>query len=290
MFSIIEKQLAKPLYKDFSEFSHAVLCGQSPLNQQGILEITMRCTNMSQVFACAYRCAMQILIPELRTNQWAAMCVTEEAGNHPKHIQTYLKGGEIYGSKSFVTMGDLAKQLIVLVKQGEKNDRPDLKAVLVDSEQDGVQIQSFGPLNMLSDVPHSKVDFERANATVLAGDGYQDYSKVFRTIENVCVLLASSAFIFSLSKRNDLPLSIAQQSLSLVGQLYAMSLYESPWLHVYLDKVYQDFDELILSFESHFDEFDNDFVEAWHKDKKLFKLAQSARRIRFDKAKTELAY
>ena len=66
------------------------------------------------------------------------------------------------GEKSFVTMGSLADQYIVLAKVHgtDETDKAEFKIVLVNKGQSGVSLTELPPLPFVSHVPHAKVKFE----------------------------------------------------------------------------------------------------------------------------------
>ncbi|GAA6136212.1 hypothetical protein NBRC116188_30020 [Oceaniserpentilla sp. 4NH20-0058] len=284
LFDIIESQLNEPLFENYDVFSQTVLSAEYELNQMGAVALGLRCSNMSQAFSLAYRCALQSLLPQLATNKWAAMCVTEPSGNHPKNIESQLTGFAVNGHKSFVTMATLAEQLLVIVKQEEKSDRPQLKAVLIDSAQAGVELVQFPPLGMLKDIPHGKVTFKNADADILAGDGYSEYSKPFRTLEDIYAVLVASSFILSMAKRFEINYIVVQKALGIITQLVSLPLVPSSWMHLQVEESLKSFNDLTELFERHFEPLPDSIKNEWLADKKIFSIAQSARESRLKKA------
>jgi len=284
MFEAIQASIKQPLFSSFSEFSNAVLM-DGKLDNQSVLSLGTRSANLSQAFALAYRCALQTLLPELNTQNWAAMCVSEAQGNHPKQVQTILsEQGLVTGEKSFVTMANLAKQLIVLAKAGEKNGLPLLKAALVESQSDRVCVQTLPALKMLSELPHGIVTFENTRCKILEGDGYSDYSKRFRTLEDTFVLMCAATFILSHGWRSGMNINVMQKALALLTQVQSYELKDSPWLHICLAESFKQFDALVEAFESQLDLTGEAFTQCWQQDKKIFLLAASARKARYEKA------
>lgn len=287
-YHVINSQLTQPLFSSFDDMSKALL-GDGQLNQQTVIALGLRCENFSQAFAIGYRCALQALLPQLNTQQWAAMCVSESEGNHPRNITTELHlNGTVSGNKSFVTMASLAKQLVVIAKQGENESHPILKAVLVDSGQPQVNIESFPPLKMVKHVPHGKVEFCEAIGEVLDGDGYLDFNKTFRTLEDIHVTLAASAFILSHSVRNKLAESLLIQSTALTAQLSNMALSPSPWVHIELAHCLDQFNELQQGFSAEIKSYNTEFLAEWEQDRRLFSLSQGARDRRLKTAVAQI--
>lgn len=282
-----EAQLALPCFKNFDEFSKAVLSQDKSNSMDVALNIGLRCSNLSQAFAVAYRCALQALVPQLDQTQWAAMCVTEQQGNHPRHIQTQLySDGTVSGEKSFVSMAGLAQQLLVIAKGSdsqEQDARPVLKAVLLDTDQPHVKVDKMPAMKMLADIPHGRLSLEHATCEILPGDGYAQYSKIFRVLEDAHILMAASAFILNTAYRAG-QVDVVAKALSIIGLLKGMDLHAGPWLHIQLAQAFEQFLTLSQLFEEGMSFYDETLSQAWLADKKLFAIASGARQARTDKA------
>ena len=282
-----ENQLALPCYKNFDDFSSAVLSHDKTQSIQAVLTLGLRCSNLSQAFALAYRCALQSLLPQLNQSQWAAMCVTESQGNHPRNIQTHInQDGNVSGEKSFVSMAGLAQQLLVIVKaQDEQKDhaRPVLKAVLIDSQQTGVSVMQMPAMKMLADIPHGTLTLDNATCEILTGDGYSDYSKVFRVLEDAHILMAASSFILNQAYRAG-QVDVVAKALAIVGLLNGILLVSNPWVHLQLAQGFDQFLELCDMFEQELPTYSQVFSDTWFVDKKLFSIASGARKTRTDHA------
>ena len=291
MDSRFEAQLALPCFKNFDEFSKAVLSQDKSNSMEVALQIGLRCANLSQAFAVAYRCALQALVPQLNQTTWAAMCVTEQQGNHPRHIHTHLNSdGTVSGEKSFVSMAGLAQQLLVIAKDSdtqEKDGRPVLKAVLVETNQTRVKINKMPAMKMLADIPHGSLSLECATCEMLAGDGYAQYSKVFRVLEDAHILMAASAFMLNTAYRVG-QVEVVAKALPLIGLLKGMDLNSGPWVHIQLAQAFEQFLMLTQLFEESSAVYEEALAQAWLVDKKLFAIASGARQARTDKAMTWL--
>ena len=284
----LQEQLKQACFEDFDAFSNAVLQHDKQDSLQTVLACGLRCSNLSQAFALAYRCALQALVPALKQDQWASMCVTEREGNHPKQIKTQLnKQGCVSGEKSFVTMAGLSEQLLVICKQGEQGGQPILKAVLVNADQPGVTVTLMPAMNMLSEIPHGVLSLDDAQGEVLNGDGHSDYSRVFRVLEDTHILLAASCLILNQAYRFNLS-GVMQRALGLVSFLLSLKLQPSNWLSVQLAAGFDQFLELCEMFEPFLGQCGAEFEARWYKDKKIFSLASGARQARTDKALAEL--
>ncbi|MEY8262559.1 MAG: hypothetical protein RPR98_00005 [Bermanella sp.] len=290
MYRIIDAQLKQPLFSHFDEFATAALWQDKTNSLHGVLAVSLRANSIGQAFAVAYRCALQALLPELDAQQWAAMCVTEPQGNHPKHIQSQVTpAGLVSGHKSFVTMAELSRQLIVIAKSGEtQGGRPVLKAVLLQQPAEGISLQVMDALKLLPDVGHGKITLENAQGTILPGDGHNDYSKRFRHLEDVHILMAFVTLMFSLSVRYKLSPLISEKCLLLMSSLLGQELAGHSWQHLQLTAAFAAFAEIVAQFEGSFDSLPEPFKRDWLRDQKIFSVANKARLARSDKARSWL--
>ena len=288
MYNLIDENVKQPLYKSFEQLEQAVFDADKSNSLSTTLELALTSNNISQAFIIGYRCALQSLIPELKQRQWAAMCVSEKTGNHPKSLtSTVDDNGLINGHKSFITMADQAKQLVVIAKAGQVDDTPVLKAVLLELPCEGVSIQAMPPLPMVPDISHGQITFKNCQGTLLTGDGYSDYSKRFRTLEDAHVFMAFTAMI--LRKCVDLKLDpeLVQECLLLINSLHSLKGFDKnqePWLHLTLAACFKHFENMCKQFEEALKKSGDDFYALWMRDKKLFTIAAKARVSRNKKA------
>ena len=221
------------------------------------------------------------------------MCVSEKAGNHPKLLTTTVDSeGVLNGHKSFITMADQAKQLIVIAKAGQSQDKPILKAVLIEQSNASVNIEIMSPLPMVPDINHGQITFENSQGKVLAGDGYIDYSKRFRTLEDAHVFMAFTSMI--LRKCVDLKLDpeLTQECLLLINALNSLQDFDKsqdPWLHLTLAACFKHFEALCHEFEEALLNSGDAFYGLWMRDKKLFTISARARLSRNKKAQEWLS-
>ena len=289
MYRIIDAQLKQPQFANFTEFAQAVLSQDKKNSLQAVLSVSLKVSSIGQAFAVGYRCALQALLPELNASQWVAMCVTEPQGNHPKQIQTQVTpDGLVSGQKSFVTMAELSQQLIVIAKSGEMGERPILKAVLLQQPSQGVSLQVMKAMNLVPDIGHGQIALENAQGVILPGDGHNDYSKRFRYLEDIHVLMAFVSLIFSMSVRYQLPAFISEKCLLLINSLLTQELLDEPWQHLHIAAAFDSFEKIVGDFEASFDSVPESFKSDWLRDKKLFSIANKAKLARTEKARAWL--
>ncbi|MBW2687300.1 MAG: acyl-CoA dehydrogenase family protein, partial [Deltaproteobacteria bacterium] len=171
-------------------------------------------------FAVGYPAALEHMIEGVRLP--CALCVTEANGNSPRAIESTLapKGNryQLDGAKTFVTFGNHAETLIIVAKAGEKSDgRPDLAVVQIPANRKGVVLQELPETPFVPEVPHTSVRLDGVEVLQnerLPGDGYLNYVKPFRTIEDIHVVGTTLGYLVGLARRT-------RASATLIAELSA---------------------------------------------------------------------
>lgn len=142
-------------------------------------------------FLGGYQEALHALVPALAPDELISMCATEATGARPSAMTTTVTGdGTVTGTKSFATLGTSATRFLVIARAGTHSDgKPSLRAVLVAAGPQAA-VTPLPPLPFAPEIPHATVTFTDAPGETLPGDGYADYLKPFRTVEDLHVLAA----------------------------------------------------------------------------------------------------
>ena len=267
--------------------------GASPFT--AAVAVASRVDRLGFAFAVGYPAALEHMIEGVRLP--CALCITEAKGNSPRAIETTLepKGDsyELRGTKTFVTFGNYAETLIVAARVGEKPDgRPDLAVVRIPSSREGVVLQELPETPFAPEVPHTSVRLDGVEVLEgerLPGDGYLDYVKPFRTIEDIHVVGATLGYLVGLARRTRASTTlIAEMSADLVAldRLRDGSPLD-PRVHIALHGVYQRLKRLVggEDFARLLDSAPDDERDRWERDQTLLQVASKARTARFDRAK-----
>jgi len=251
-------------------------------------------------FAAGYSAALERLIPDVILP--CALCVTEAGGNHPRAINATLKASDsgsgytLDGAKTFVTFGNMAKTLVVAARVGVQRDgRPELAVVRIPAERYGVSLQELPPISFVPEIPHARVDFHDVqveDGERMEGDGYLDYVKPFRTVEDIHVFATASAYLLGVSKRCDGPAEWMSELCATIVTLDGLGAAppSDPGVHVALHGVTQNLSRL-FSTETFAKVWEKAPVEErarWERDRKLLQVANTAREARFRKAASQL--
>ena len=199
-------------------------------------------------FASGYQAALRALFPDVPADRICALCVTEADGNSPKAIKSSLrKNGDSWllnGAKRWTTLGpDGALFFVAARDEAASVERASIRIARIDSKAAGLKIEAMPPTKFVPEVPHARLQFENLNveeSELLPGDGYADYVKPFRTVEDVHVQAAVlsylmregqrlawpghwlerlSALLAALGKIADMPSSHAETHIALAGAL-----------------------------------------------------------------------
>lgn len=282
---IIDSGLQLKEFESFDEFEAHVLTENKAESLKTALALSLRVTSIGQAFALGYRCALQCLLPSLKQDTWAALCVTERTGSSPKQLKTKVdKQGYITGEKSFVSMADKAEQLIVIAITGEPLARPNVKAVLISNKMAGVAIDTIPNMGMMPELEHGTLSLTNVKGNILEGDGYGEINKPFRGIEDAHLLMAFTGLVLSKTVRYELSDTLLDDCLLIIHSLLSVEFNDSPWSTLQINAAYRLFSKVLETFEEGLSSLPESFDGQWHRDKKVFSLAVKTRALKREKA------
>lgn len=238
-------------------------------------------------FAGGYCAALQRLLND-PTPRLGALCVTEAGGNQPKHIETSLAAEgaawRLNGEKTFVTLGDRAEMLWVAASTGEAGGRKQIKMVGIPANLQGVHLTLLPTLAFVPEIGHACVRFDNVTISadaLLPGDGYSDYVKPFRTIEDIHVAAATCGLLLGQALRHAWPQAAILSLLSLADHWLhlAQAPADAPSTHLVLAGLMAQQQQLIESVTPHISA-DGNFAYLWQRDLPLLKVAGKARHQR----------
>lgn len=246
---------------------------------------------LGHAFAAGYEAALAALIPSRDRARPAALCATEAGGAHPRAIDTAITEGALSGEKSFVTLGVHAEDLFVLAKIGE-GERPKLALALVPREAEGVVVEALPALPFVPEIPHARVRFESVRSfELLPGDGWDDYVRPFRTVEDVHVHTAFVAWLASTGTRLGWPREPIARACALLLVLRELAARDpsSPATHVALAGAIELSRALVQDLEPAWASAPSAERERWARDRPLLEVASKARAARLERAWQRLA-
>ena len=255
-----------------------------------------------------------------------ALCATEDGGNHPRAIKTTLTrrdtagepAFELTGKKKWATGASAAASLLVVASVGApagasasasrhdasagpagRNDasarrdeataaRNQLRVVRISTSAPGVRITPTGA-PFVPEIPHAEVELDHvpvAAADILPGDGYDDYLKPFRTVEDVHVHAALAGYLVGVARRHEWPDLVERLlAVALAARAVALANPKLATTHVALAGVLalasREIEEVEARWRAQVD--DPEHVR-WQRNRPLLQVAMAARAARRERA------
>lgn len=240
-------------------------------------------------FASGYQEALARMVPALHGTR-AALCATEDKGAHPSSIKTRVADGALFGDKRFVSLAGAAEQLLVVASVGAHEDgRNRLVVVQVPANRAGVTIAAMPASPFVPEVPMGTLHLEGVRVEPgeqLAGDGYDDYLKPFRTIEDLHVHAALVGWLVQVARRSAWPRPLIERMLSELATLGALAQASpsSPAVHVAIGGAIAQTAQLLADLEPHWAAADADSRARWQRDRLVLGVAGKARAQRLEVA------
>lgn len=254
---------------------------------------------VAYAFTAGYQSALRSLYTTLQeTDEFASFCITEEGGNSPKVLEATLtptgpsEEGRwlLHGTKTFVTGCDIATHLLIAASEGlDEEGRKKLRMVHIGRERRGLSIELMPALPFVPEVAHGVIacdGVEVKQEELLPGDGYLGYIKPFRTIEDIHVAAAILGYVTSRALATGWPKELVEEcfALLLLHRQLPMLHPSSKALHVALAGARRQLERLLAACEAVWETQDAAHFAMWQRDKKLLRIAGSARSKRAEVA------
>jgi hypothetical protein len=250
-------------------------------------------------FAAGYTEALRALVPTAADAM--ALCATEAGGNHPRAIQTQLTstpaGHRLTGRKVWATGANTAASLLVVASTGiDATGTNRLRVVRVPATAPGVRIAA-APAPFVPEIEHATIeltDVAIADADILPGDGYADYLKPFRTVEDAHVHAALAAYLLGVAHRHGWrEYTERMLALALATRTVATAEPKLATTHLALAGVLALAAREVADLEAHWaaaigaGETDAEYTR-WLRDRRLLETAAKARAARRERAWEQL--
>ncbi|MFD3748210.1 acyl-CoA dehydrogenase [Nocardia sp. NPDC058633] len=243
-------------------------------------------------FLGGYQEALHALVPSLEPAELSSMCATEAAGARPSTMTTTVnEDGVVSGTKSFATLGAFADRFVVIARAGTRPDgRPILRAVLVPAGARAA-VTPLPALPFAPEIPHAEVTFDAAPGQLLPGDGYADYLKPFRTVEDLHVVAAVLGQLVRVARLAQWPAESVEQLLALLATVRGVGAEDpnSPGVHIALGGLFARLTGLRTELEPLWAQVDPEVSKRWERDEPLLGVAGKVRAARLATAWRALA-
>lgn len=259
---------------------------------QAILGAT-RVDRIGYAFAAGYQAALRALVPSLPPEALVSLAASELGGAHPRAIQCTLIEQRLTGKKEWVSGGPSAVLLVVAALPEQSTEHPRLVVVRLPSDRAGLRFETPKPAPFIPEIPHASLRLEAVlveSEEVLPGDGYLNYLKPFRTIEDIHVhaaLLAHLGAVLARAADPDRPL--LERILAALACARALAAEDptTAGTHLALAGLIGETQRLLLEIEPKL-VGDATIAARFQRDRPLFAVAGKAREKRREAAWSKL--
>ncbi|MGE0327348.1 MAG: acyl-CoA dehydrogenase family protein [Polyangiaceae bacterium] len=262
--------------------------------------LAAECARLGLAFAGGFRAALVRMSGELDPHglRRMAFCATERGGAHPRSIATTLEDEgpslRVRGEKTWATLGEWADELLVVCLRGTQADgRPELAVVRVAASHPGVERLPARATPFCPEITHCGFRFDALVPAeqLLPGDGYADYLKPFRTVEDCHVQLAICAYLLGVARRFDLGAEWQETWCGALAGACAASELDprSSVTHTLLAGLERQIALQRETFEQVWRARGGEEWACWERDRGLLRVAQGARDARSEAARRQLA-
>jgi alkylation response protein AidB-like acyl-CoA dehydrogenase len=261
-----------------------------------------RANRVAGAFAGGYQGALRALVPgRLADDIIASFCVSEPGGNSPRAIETSLTpraggGFVLNGQKRWSTMAPVADVLLVAAHQGvDDAGRKRFKLVRVDAKAAGLTVTRMPPAKFVPEVPHAELhlrDVAVSADALLPGDGYAEYVKRFRTVEDIHIHGAILGYALGAARRFAFPQTVVERLVSAIVATRVLASLDpdAPETHVALAGTLARDANLLEHADAHWDKAEAEERARWRRDRQGFgSVAGALREARRQRAWERLA-
>jgi len=162
--------------------------------------------------------------------------------------------------------------------------------VRVRSDAPGLTLE-MSAAAFVPEVAHARVTLEAVAGDVLPGDGYADYVKPFRTVEDIHVHAALAGYLISVARQRGFAHGIAERLAMVAAALAALGAADpkSPATHVALGGAIATTGAIVAELEAAWAQVPDEEWTRWQRDRAILQVAGKARGERLARAWQALA-
>ncbi|QGA48822.1 acyl-CoA dehydrogenase [Pseudomonas sp. NA13] len=284
--TLIERGERLPAHPDLAEGYSALLQRLGPVTPFELAVTGARLmATPGLAFLVGYQAALRVLWPSA-PQSLGALCATEQRSLRPADMQTRLDDLRLSGRKDFVTAGDAAEWLLIAARCEAPGETPRLNLAVAYAGEPGVTLQKLPAIALMPDISHGRVLLDGALCELLAGDGWDAYVKPFRTLEDLYVLSAMTAWLYGVGQECAWPQALQLRLLALLAGCAEVSRHNpsSAVGHVLLGGLFAQFQGLDGELNDALNAGPAAWREMWTRDKGVMEIGAGARAKRLAKA------
>ncbi|MFS2202620.1 acyl-CoA dehydrogenase, partial [Pseudomonas sp. Pseusp3] len=179
--------------------------------------------------------------------------------------------------------------LLVAARSEAPGADPRLSLAVIYRDEPGVRVEKLAPIPLMPDISHGRLFLDNALCELLAGDGWDAYVKPFRTLEDIYVLSAMTAWLYGIGQDCAWPQSLQLRLLGLLAGCAESSRQPPTSLagHVVLGGLFAQFEGLKAEVNEALAGGPAEWAAMWQRDRAVMELAAGARGKRLAKALAE---
>lgn len=241
-------------------------------------------------FLAGYEAALRVLWPAAPEDELGALCVTEAGSVRPAELTTRRRGDLVDGRKDFVTAGDAARWWLCAAREEADGERPRLGLVIVRAGAPGARIEPLPAIPWLPEVGHARLHLEDTPCERLAGDGWDAYLRPFRTIEDLHVFAAITAWLHHVGLGSGWPPALVLRLAQLLAGAAELARRpaDAATTHVLLAGAFAALRAMEAELDAAFAAGSPDLAGLWARERRILGVAERARAIRLERALTAL--
>ena len=236
-------------------------------------------------FLAGYQAAVRALWTDAPEGL-GALCATENRKLRPADMTTRVLGMTLTGCKDFVTAGASASWLLVPAREEQQGEPIRLGLFVLQPDSAGVLLETGRQLPLLPDIPHARLCLKQATAERLEGEGWSDYVKPFRSLEDLYVLVALAAWLYGIGLQHQWPRGLMLRLLAVLvsGAEVARQSPHEPVAHLFLGALIEQFHALRPELDSALEMTAGPWANLWRRDNGVLGLARNVQDRRLQKA------
>lgn len=144
----------------------------------------------------------------------------------------------------------------------------------------------------MPDIGHARLHLDNVLCELLPGDGWDSYVKPFRSIEDLHVLAAITAWLYGIGRDGGWPAALRLRLLALIGGCAEVARHSAsePVTHLLLAGLFAQFEALRPEVDAAIGAGAESWSALWTRDCNLLAVARSARDKRLEKAVAALGF
>lgn len=196
----------------------------------------------------------------------------------------------LVGRKKWITLAAESGLFLVAASTGTAPDgRNQIRMVRVPRDAPGLSVAPMARVPIVPEISHGEVAFDGVRIqpdAIIPGDGYADYLRPFRTVEDVFVGAGLLGFVFRASLELGWPRAVVELMACQVAGYHAIAGEDmaAPETHVALGGLLAQQRLLLDQVDELWQSADPASKDAWNRDKAILEVAGKARAARLDTA------